>query len=414
VERERLLEAGFGEGNSILEENDDLRYDDAVVEQAVNASLVKAQLNLKRSHRKSHGIIAFKELALTVSERWKKLSPEGRAVFEKYAEIERTKYKRQVAMWQSARSATQSPNEVEQPPSLPSTDEEAFVTEHPSLVSPIVEEPVKPRKILDDSRPYLPAFATNNSLHSMMARGYSSFMEQKKAELELRTSMIDHMEMMMGYPPQDATASLDLYGSSAYPYTRPDVANTTAKSCGVTTYQSPPDHGNHDYYSMAESTFQLAQRTLPPQSFCSGAAPAGGALAYAPVSTSHQPHGVGLSYMNSSASSYAQGSRQDLYLFHQGDRYDNGALYGAFTPGSPHGSPQQTLTPAVTVTMPVSKPSVRSLPSGCGVVEFDFDAALDDSDEDDDEDFREDDSDSIMGLLNCNAEPVSLVSIFDH
>jgi hypothetical protein len=244
----------------------------------------------------------------------------------------------------------------------------------------------------------------------MMLRGYSTFMEQKRAELELRTSMIDHIEMMMSYSPQVPTTSLGLYGSSAYPYAPSVVSDAAIDSCSVATYQPRPEHGSRDYFSMADSTFQLAQRTLPPQPYSSGACNSSGALAYAPLTTPRMAHGVFVSQVDSSASSQAQVPGHDLYLFPQAGRYDSAMLHGALAPGSTHGPFGHTLAPASAV--PSTKPSVRSIPSGCGTVEFDFDAAMDDSD--DDEDFREDDSDSIMGLLNCNAEPVSLVSIFDN
>lgn len=53
----------------------------------------------KRRHRKSHGRISFGDLARTIAESWKSVSPKARSIFEHYAERDSLRYKRELKVW---------------------------------------------------------------------------------------------------------------------------------------------------------------------------------------------------------------------------------------------------------------------------------------------------------------------------
>ena len=68
---------------------------------AVELQQVSAQHKRKgkRSHRKSHGKISFRDLARTVAARWKELSHETRQVLEEQATVEKEDYAQQLKTW---------------------------------------------------------------------------------------------------------------------------------------------------------------------------------------------------------------------------------------------------------------------------------------------------------------------------
>ncbi|KAL3915884.1 MAG: hypothetical protein SGILL_005438, partial [Bacillariaceae sp.] len=53
----------------------------------------------KRRHRKSHGRISFGDLARTIAESWKSVSPKAKSIFEHYAERDSLRYKRELKVW---------------------------------------------------------------------------------------------------------------------------------------------------------------------------------------------------------------------------------------------------------------------------------------------------------------------------
>jgi hypothetical protein len=53
----------------------------------------------KRRHRKSHGRISFGDLARTIAENWKTVSPKSKSIFEHYAERDSLRYKRELKLW---------------------------------------------------------------------------------------------------------------------------------------------------------------------------------------------------------------------------------------------------------------------------------------------------------------------------
>jgi hypothetical protein len=53
----------------------------------------------KRRHRKSHGRISFGDLARTIAENWKSVSPKAKSIFEHYAERDSLRYKRELKLW---------------------------------------------------------------------------------------------------------------------------------------------------------------------------------------------------------------------------------------------------------------------------------------------------------------------------
>jgi len=65
--------------------------------QSVEAILCKPQQ--KRRHRKSHGRISFGDLARTIADAWKTVSPKARAIFDHYAERDSMRYKRELKQW---------------------------------------------------------------------------------------------------------------------------------------------------------------------------------------------------------------------------------------------------------------------------------------------------------------------------
>mmetsp|Transcript_14426 Transcript_14426/g.31492 ORF Transcript_14426/g.31492 Transcript_14426/m.31492 type:complete len:316 (-) Transcript_14426:176-1123(-) len=61
----------------------------------------------KRPHRKSHGKIGFRELARTVAQRWKKISPEVKALLEREAQIEKEQHIQELKEWKARQEANQ-------------------------------------------------------------------------------------------------------------------------------------------------------------------------------------------------------------------------------------------------------------------------------------------------------------------
>jgi hypothetical protein len=65
--------------------------------QSVEAILSKSKT--KRRHRKSHGRISFGDLARTIADNWKSVSPKTKTIFDHYAERDMLRYKREVKVW---------------------------------------------------------------------------------------------------------------------------------------------------------------------------------------------------------------------------------------------------------------------------------------------------------------------------
>jgi HMG (high mobility group) box len=407
VERERLLsevdQGGF-------------RYDDALVEKAVVANLKEARTRKKRSHRKSHGKIAFKDLATAVSERWKVLSPSTKAVFEKYATNERKKYKQKMEVWQKQRKkeiemeTVDTSSEADAAPS--SAVSQAPVSE-PSVVSPGGDESAKPIKIIDSSSPHVPSFAPrDDSLNSMMRRGhaYAALLERKQAEFELRNSMLDHMHMMINYPQDDVAP--DVYES--HDYLRYETHPVASNTFGLATYAPYHEYSEPlDYYDAAEATFKLAQRTLPPPQpqyysntiqVSHPALPSHAINIEGPFVAQRSP-AVGVQY----------GQAFNGAVYDIPPAYDDMPTYGAAVDMStamfdsrcdPHPSyAQQTSLDS----FPNVVPSVRSLQSHEPIA---YDLDEDGSDEGDNDELDYDDE-SIMGVLNPSADPFSLACVFE-
>lgn len=168
----------------------------------------------KRIHRKTHGRIAFTELARIISKRWKNLSQEAKDLFERHADKERLIYKKALEAWQKSKgiARTVSSDATTEPPAPP--------TKEPSFRNEI------------------------ESLNTMMRRGrsfvhFQAMLEQKQAELRLRQSMLDHMHMMLSYT------------AEGYPGVEGAV------------HSSQPESLGQGYYEMADATFQMAQMMLP-------------------------------------------------------------------------------------------------------------------------------------------------------
>jgi hypothetical protein len=407
VERERLLSEGGQVG---------FRYDDELVEKAVKANLKEAKTRKKRSHRKSHGKIAFKDLATAVSERWKVLSPATKAVFEKYATNERKKYKQKMEVWQKQRKKESvDANEPEAAPSTVVSQSPVSLAE-PSVVSPGGDESAKAIKIVDACSPYVPSFApVDDSLNSMMrrSRAYKALLERKQAELELRNSMLDHMHMMMHYPQDDA--SPDVYESHDFHYY--EVQPVPSNTFGLATYVPYPEYGETlDYYDAADATFKLAQRTLPPpHTACYSNT---NQVAYPTPPT----HGINIEGPFSShgapAVSLQHGQAFDGAVYGCSPAYEDmpaycsvvdadNAMFNSRCAPHPHHAQQTPSEP-----FPNAVPSVRSLQTHEPIV-YDLDEGSDDDEGDNDQLDVDDDDESIMGVLNPTADPFSLACVFE-
>jgi hypothetical protein len=64
---------------------------------SVEAILTKSRQ--KRRHRKSHGRISFGDLARSIADSWKTVSPNTKTIFEHYAERDMLRYKRELKVW---------------------------------------------------------------------------------------------------------------------------------------------------------------------------------------------------------------------------------------------------------------------------------------------------------------------------
>lgn len=405
VERERLLNE-VDQGSFL--------YDDALVEKAVMANLKGAKTRKKRSHRKSHGKIAFKDLATAVSERWKVLSPDTKALFEKYAVSERSKYKQKMEVWQKQRKKEKVGARSTE--AAPSTVVSQSPDSEPSVVSPVVDvESTKAIKIIDPSSPYVPSFAPrDDSLTSMMrrSRAYTALLEQKQAEYELRNSMLDHMHMMINYPHDGL--SPDVYES--HEYHQYETAPVPSNSFGLATYTTYPEYNEPvDYYDAADATFQLAQRTLPrPHPQCSAST---NQLAYPTLPSPHMISVENAPLFSHGSSPFgiqpAQAFKGTVYDL--APAYDDTPPYGAaLDPGHPMYDtrcvphplhPPQTRPDSFASAVP----SVRSLQSR-ELMAYDLD---DDASDDGENEELDVDDESIMGVLNPTADPFSLACVFE-
>ena len=60
---------------------------------------ILAKTREKRRHKKSHGKIGFGDLARSIADIWKKIDPKTKAIFEHYADLDMTRYKRELKVW---------------------------------------------------------------------------------------------------------------------------------------------------------------------------------------------------------------------------------------------------------------------------------------------------------------------------
>ena len=96
LERQRIISSPESDRDK------DHRYTEADVARV--AKLQQDKINskkpkAKRSHRKTHGKISFGDLARTIANKWKRLDETGKAIFEKSANVEKERYRRELAEW---------------------------------------------------------------------------------------------------------------------------------------------------------------------------------------------------------------------------------------------------------------------------------------------------------------------------
>jgi hypothetical protein len=58
-----------------------------------------------RRHRKTHGRISFGDLARRIADKWKGISSEQKNLFERYAELDMRRYRREVELWKQRKEA---------------------------------------------------------------------------------------------------------------------------------------------------------------------------------------------------------------------------------------------------------------------------------------------------------------------
>jgi len=69
----------------------------------VDIETLEKQLKMPRKHRKTPGMIGFKGMAVYVGQRWKTLSAEDKAPFDKLALKDKERYKREIEVWERER-----------------------------------------------------------------------------------------------------------------------------------------------------------------------------------------------------------------------------------------------------------------------------------------------------------------------
>lgn len=72
----------------------------------INDGLTEEQR--RRKHRKTHGKIGFADLARMIATKWKNCDEESRSMFEAQANIEKDRYKRELAEWKSSQDESEA------------------------------------------------------------------------------------------------------------------------------------------------------------------------------------------------------------------------------------------------------------------------------------------------------------------
>jgi len=67
----------------------------------------------KRKHRKTHGMIGFKDLANHVGEKWKNLDPKEKEIYQRKFECDRKRYHEELCEWEQAKKAKSAPSTAE-------------------------------------------------------------------------------------------------------------------------------------------------------------------------------------------------------------------------------------------------------------------------------------------------------------
>jgi hypothetical protein len=78
----------------------DGKTQDATAEETVRSiELILSTSRETRRHRKTHGRISFGDLARRIADKWKTINPDQKAIFERYAELDMRRYRREVQLW---------------------------------------------------------------------------------------------------------------------------------------------------------------------------------------------------------------------------------------------------------------------------------------------------------------------------
>jgi len=130
----------------------------------------------KRKHRKSHGVIGFRELARVIAQKWKKLSDSIKDLFEERAQIEKALYQREIdtlqSMKQSQSESPFSPIQSSKEQQLDAEFSERSVSSKPSPPS------VQPPKMVGkpSSKPWF--FETGNTVTNAVPQSLDTSMTQ--------------------------------------------------------------------------------------------------------------------------------------------------------------------------------------------------------------------------------------------
>jgi hypothetical protein len=290
LERERLV-TGDDQKNVLLEDIS------AICDQ-------HKQKKAKRKHRKTHGKIGFADLARTIAGKWRNLKPPVKAMYEGCAATEKVRYQKEVAEWvkiQAAKAKEEAAKEIsdETPPA------EGAAMPPTTVLMPPPNSPMKAgQQSLANIYQHAPSISTSESLHKLLASGrsytqYQSLVDQQRKMIEVeinqnRRMVQDTQRQIMlasfagpgrpyqGLVPQPSTPYPGQAPSARYPGPIPsssfsgqgNLSSLQGQGNRPPSFSTPPpprygDHRNSgpgDYYSMADQTYQMVQRTLRPPS----------------------------------------------------------------------------------------------------------------------------------------------------
>jgi hypothetical protein len=107
-----------------------------------------------RRHRKTHGRISFGDLARRIADKWKGISQEQKALFERYAELDMRRYRKEVQLWKERKEG-----EVLQGKNVSSSQEGSAasgsfsdsISQYSEGVGSGIHDPWAPRKSFYDS-----------------------------------------------------------------------------------------------------------------------------------------------------------------------------------------------------------------------------------------------------------------------